>query len=298
MIYSHSQNFLFKKELVEKLIDNCQFKNTDTVVDIGAGSGIITDVLSKKVTKVKAFEIDNKYFEILKNKFGNNSKVELERGDFLIHRFNMSENPLQVFSNIPYNQTTKITKKILLDEEIFENVYLVVQKQAAERLMGIKEGLLYSLFILNKYEPKIEHEFKYSDFKPVARVKSVLISFKRREQNLVEFKDDKFFKDFISFLVMQQRPTILERLEKLMPARTAIELLKNSGIKTHASLYDIEKSKFFTLFQNFKLNNTSFHSKVEKSYQNYLRINESNVKTYRTRPAPKNEVHRPHHKRS
>ena len=77
MIYSHSQNFLFKKELVEKLVDNCHFKNTDTVVDIGAGSGIITDVLSKRVVKVKAFEIDSKYFEILKNKFGDNSKVEL-----------------------------------------------------------------------------------------------------------------------------------------------------------------------------------------------------------------------------
>ncbi|NBO17601.1 MAG: 23S ribosomal RNA methyltransferase Erm, partial [Proteobacteria bacterium] len=172
MIYSHSQNFLIKKDLVENLIKKANFNLKDTVIDIGAGNGIITECLLNKVSKIYSFEIDEKYQIILTAKFKNHENVSIIGEDFLNFNLQNIKNPLQTFSNIPFNQTTKITKKILIDSNQFEKVFLIMQKQSAERLLGIKEGLLLSLLVLNKYEGKIIHEFKYSDFKPVSRVRS------------------------------------------------------------------------------------------------------------------------------
>lgn len=298
MNYTHSQNFLFKRELVENLIKKADFNSIDNLVDIGAGGGIITDCLKDKVNQVYSFEIDKKYQIILKDKFKNSKNVTILDEDFLTFNLKKLKNPLSTFSNIPYNQTTKICKKILIDSEEFEKVYLIVQKQSAERLLGKKEGLLLSLLIFNKYEGEIIHEFKYSDFKPVSRVKSVLISFKKRNKYLINKEDEKLFKDFIAFIVMQQKPEIIQRLEKLISPRASIEILKSSGINIHSSLYEIPKVKYFDLFENFKLNLKSFHYKVNNSYLQYLKINDSNVKNFRTRSAPKNEVPRSHNQRS
>jgi len=52
MIYSHSQNFLFKKDLVEELVRKTNFSDDDVVLDIGAGNGIINEIIQKKVKKI------------------------------------------------------------------------------------------------------------------------------------------------------------------------------------------------------------------------------------------------------
>lgn len=298
MNLSHSQNFLFKKELVNQLVNKANFNSEDIVLDIGAGSGIITDSLKIKCKRVFAFELDSKFQSILKEKFKKDQNIEVVEEDFLTFNLQKIKNPLNTFSNIPYNQTTKITKKILIDNNEFKKVYLIMQKQSAERLLGIKEGLLISLLIFNKYQGSIIHEFKYSDFKPVSRVKSVLISFIKRERNLISFDDEKLFKDFIAFIIMQQKPEIIQRLEKLISPRASIEILKSSGINIHSSLYEIPKEKYFTLFENFKLNLKPFHHKVNNSYLQYEKTNNTNVKIYRTRSAPKNEIPRSHNQRS
>jgi len=296
--YSFSQNFLFNKELVESLVKKANFSYEDTVIDIGSGSGIIADSLKSKVKKVIAFEIDEKFKKILREKFKNNENIEVLGEDFLNFNLKNLKNPLNTFSNIPYNQTSKICKKILIDTDDFQKVYLIMQKQSAERLLGLREGLLLSLLIFNKFEANIAYEFKYSDFKPVSRVKSVLISFKKRERNLVLKEDEKLFKDFIAFIIMQQKPEIIQRLEKLISPRASIEILKVTGINIHSSLYEIPKEKFIEMFYNFKLNLKPFHYKVNNSYLQYEKINQANVKNYRTRSAPKNEVPRSHNQRS
>lgn len=298
MIYSHSQNFLFKKDLVDSLIKKANFQKDDVVLDIGAGNGIISEILKTKVGRVYSFEIDEKYQKILKDRFNQDQNVEIVEEDFLTFNLSKLKNPINTFSNIPFNQTSKITKKILLDSNQFEKVFLIMQKQSAERLLGMKEGLLLSLLILNKFEGRIVHEFKYSDFRPVSRVRSVLISFMRRESQLVKKEDEKLFKDFIAFLIMQQKPEIVQRIEKILPPRASVQILKASGINIHSPLYEIEKEKFFEIFENFKLNFKQFHHKVDRSYEQYEKVNQKNVKTYRTRSAPKNEIPRSYNQRS
>lgn len=298
MIFSHSQNFLHSKELVKNLIIEAKLSKEHPVLDIGAGNGIISEILLTEGFEVYAFEIDKKYVDILKKKFGNNPKFKLIEGDFLEFKFWNKEGPYQIFSNIPFNQTTKILKKILIDENVFSQIYIVMQKQAADRIRGIKEGLLISLLTLNNFKIQEKYQFRYSDFRPVARVKSVLINFQKRERPLVDKKDEVLFRDFLSFIIMQQRPSILERVEKLLPASRAVKFLNLSEINLHQNLYDIDKIKFFEMFEIFKNEFKDIHKKVEKSYANYLKINESNVKVYRTRQSPQNEIPRTYNQRS
>jgi hypothetical protein len=97
---------------------------------------------------------------------------------------------------------------------------------------------------------------------------------------------------------MQQKPEIIQRIERILPPRASVTILKMCDINIHASLYEIKKDSFFDLFENFKLNFKQYHHKVEGSYKEYEKINQANVKNFKTRPAPKNEIPRSYNQRS
>ena len=74
---SYSQNFLKDKNLVLKLIENSSTTKNDVVFEIGAGEGIITELLLKKAKNVIAFEIDKLLFNKLLQKFKSNTSLTL-----------------------------------------------------------------------------------------------------------------------------------------------------------------------------------------------------------------------------
>lgn len=78
-----TQNFLHSKELVKHLIDICNVKSDDVVIEIGPGKGIITNELVQTANKVIAVEFDEELYERLRNKFQGNNKVDIIYGDIL-----------------------------------------------------------------------------------------------------------------------------------------------------------------------------------------------------------------------
>ena len=133
-----SQNFLHNPKLIAKLIRNSSIGKSDTVVEIGAGSGIITNELLEIAKNVIAIEIDRKLCLYLKHKFKSDKKLRLINCDFLDYVLPIT--PFKVFSNIPFNITSAVLRRLISSNNFFEG-YLIIQKEAA-KILGVKPTTL------------------------------------------------------------------------------------------------------------------------------------------------------------
>lgn len=279
--FTISQNFLSNPELVKKLIKNSEIPKEDIVLDIGVGKGIISKQLIELGYKVLGYEIDKNLTKNLNQEITQNSMFKLVETDFLTEKFHQKEH-LSVFSNIPYSQTTKIAQKLLIENPFFNRVCLIVQEESAYRLQGLNEGLLLSVIILNNYESKILYKFKKSDFTPKPRVNSVLIEFIKRDTPLVPTEKFETFLDFICFIIMQQKPTINDRLAGLLSTHEKENFLNLLKLDGRLSLYQIDKLKYFDMYKTF-LEKFPKQTTIKGYYKKYQAINSRNQKVYRTR---------------
>ena len=107
---SLGQNFLLNKEIIKKIVETGNITNQSTIIEIGPGTGNLTEeILKKNPKKFYAIEKDKDLFLNLKNKF--NTSLELINNDVLNICWDSFNNENIVFGNLPYN----ISAKLLID---------------------------------------------------------------------------------------------------------------------------------------------------------------------------------------
>ena len=107
---SDSQNYINNQQLVNKLLEFVDFEPIKTILEIGPGKGIITNVLIKQNKKIIAIEADQKLFSELQKKYANVTNLSLIHTDFL--KYTTPNEPFIIVSNIPFNITASIIRKI------------------------------------------------------------------------------------------------------------------------------------------------------------------------------------------
>ena len=122
-----SQHFLKSPKIALILIGHSNLKKRDLVIEIGAGSGVITSALSKRVKKVIAIEPDENTAKKLKDNLQkrNIKNVEVIEKDFL--DFKLPNEPYKIFSNPPFHLSSKIIHKLIESENPPESFYLILQ---------------------------------------------------------------------------------------------------------------------------------------------------------------------------
>lgn len=164
------------------LIGHSNIKKRDTVLEIGAGSGVITSALSKRCTKVVAIEPDEKTAALLRKNLARQGieNVEVVEEDFL--EFDLSRLPegYKVFSNPPFHLSSKIVHKLIESENRPASFYLILQKQFALKLIATDRHYTSQLGyeLLEKYSTKIRLPLRATDFTPPPAVPTVLFEAK------------------------------------------------------------------------------------------------------------------------
>lgn len=163
------------------LVGHSNIKKHDLVLDIGAGSGVITFALSKKAREVWAIEPDSETAEKLRK---NLEKYKIENvkvfeEDFLA--LDLPNEPYKVFSNPPFHLSSKIVHKLLESENSPESFYLILQKQFALKLLNTDRHYTSQLgaTLIKKYQTKIKYPLKPTDFTPPPAVPTVLFEAKK-----------------------------------------------------------------------------------------------------------------------
>lgn len=176
-----SQHFLKNPRLALILIGHSNLKKRDTVVEIGAGSGVITSALSKRVSKVIAIEPDQETAAKLRINLEKRGilNVEVVEKDFL--EYELPEGPYKVFSNPPFHLSSAIVYKLIEAENPPEAFYLILQKQFALKLLNTDRHYTsqLGLALTREYQTKIRLPLKPTDFTPPPAVPTVLFEAKR-----------------------------------------------------------------------------------------------------------------------
>lgn len=222
------QNFLFDKNILRKIISAAQLTKNDTVLEIGAGTGLLTEFLAESAGRVVAVEIEKNFLETLKQKFLSSPHVKIIEGDFLkiplnniLHNNHDVEENVKVVANIPYSITAPILTKLLPNSHFFDVIILTMQKEVADRLCAKPRTKAYgSLTLFVNYYCTAEKLFTISPscFFPKPEVYSACVRLCVRKEKTVVVKDEDFFFRVISCAFQQRRKTLQNALMPL-PAR-------------------------------------------------------------------------------
>lgn len=189
------QNFLRSPKLALFLIGHSNIKKRDLVIDIGAGSGVITSALAKRCRKVIAVEKDAETAKRLRENLAkqNITNIEVFEGDF--REMKLPDEPYKVFANPPFSLSAEVFYKLLnlenLDGRIYkkegeaprrpEAIYLILQKQLALKLIITERHYTSQLgrLLSDDYATRIRLPLKPTDFTPPPKVPTVLFEAKK-----------------------------------------------------------------------------------------------------------------------
>lgn len=245
-----TQNFLNNPKLVKNLIQKSEIGPEDIVYDLGAGDGVISQILCEIAKEVIAVEFDKNLFTTLTTKFSGNSKIKVLYSDIL--KLSFPNQKYKIFSNIPFNISSALISRIYLRTFIPPvDAFYVVQKEAAERFMGKGEGYLFSLLIRPFYTMEVIYQFSKTDFTPVPSVYPVLLRIKQKSNPLVDYSNSNLYRDFICFVLLQQKPNIRLRLKKIFSNLQIDRILSDLNVSKEATVKDISFDKWIDIFNRF-----------------------------------------------
>ncbi len=217
---SLGQNFLIDKNIIKKIVEVGNVKNESTILEIGAGTGSLTEyILEKKPKKFFIIEKDKNLVDFLNNKFG--KKIHTINDDVLNVTENLiSTEKLIVFGNLPYNISTQILSKWItnLDQKNwYENYILMFQKEVANRILAATNSKEYGrLSILSNWKLDIKKilDINASCFMPKPKVTSTLLKFTPKKKFL-KLKNPKNLEVVSRIFFNQRRKKIKNPLNQL-----------------------------------------------------------------------------------
>ena len=214
------QSFLEDKNVISKIILAADIHAQDIVVEIGAGLGIMTEILASQAGKVIAIDVDPRMTAILRERLKGQPRVEIMEKDILTCDFSTLQSDdkalkLKVIGNIPYNISTPILFHLLAFRRHISAMVLMFQKEVVDRIVaspGTKEYGIPSVLISMFAIPTKEMNVPASCFYPQPKVASSVIKIVTREKPLVELTDEHFFFRIVKIAFAMRRKTILNNL--------------------------------------------------------------------------------------
>lgn len=215
---SLGQNFLIDPDVCPAMAAAACDKDTG-VIEIGPGIGVLTAELSKTAKRVVAVELDERLKKILPITLADCKNAEIIYGDImkmdikkLIEEKFSDCAKVAVCANLPYYITSPIVMGLLESRLPVDNITVMVQKEAAERLcakVGTREAGAVSVAVSYYSEPKILFEVPRTCFMPSPKVDSAVIKLKIREKPPVNVNSEDHFFRLVKACFAQRRKTLV-----------------------------------------------------------------------------------------
>ncbi len=208
------QNYLLDKNIIDKIIGEIKPEKDDNIIEIGPGTGSLTEKLITEVKNLTAIEIDSRVIENLKIRF---PSINIIHKDILKTDFKdlvLDNNKLRMVGNIPYNLTSPIIFSMIENKDIINDSVLMVQFEVAKRMTAKKGTKDYGILsVLLNYFTDIKLCFKVSPnvFYPKPKVFSAVVHifFKKKFTYAV---DDNIFIKIVKSSFGNRRKTLKNSL--------------------------------------------------------------------------------------
>ena len=185
---SLGQNFLIDDKVLDLIVNLGKISSNDTVLEVGPGTGNLTEKILKKVPKkLIVVEKDQNLSQILKKKFNNN--IEIINDDILNYNQQLLyKKKIIIFGNLPYNVSTQILTswiKISNVNKFCKKFILMFQKEVADRILADFNSKDYGrISIISSWKMEIKKiiDIDPISFSPRPKIKSSLLVFKPKDK--------------------------------------------------------------------------------------------------------------------
>lgn len=222
------QNFLTSEEILEEVISKAKISKDDIILEIGPGIGTLTSKLLETGAEVISVEVDLELIQPLKDRFFMYDNFTIISADILkvdiyteILRIlkekkkDLRNRKIKVVANIPYYITTPIIFKLLENRNIVSEIYIMVQKEVAERIcakIGTKESSSITYMVSYYTEYLWDIYVDKTKFMPSPKVDSKVIALRFREKPYPEVKNEELYFEIIRSAFLHRRKTFLNSI--------------------------------------------------------------------------------------
>lgn len=261
MLKKYGQHFLDDRAILEGIVDALGPSAADTVVEIGAGRGSLTDILAGRSARVIAIEIDRALAEQLRERYRDRPQVEIIEGDVLETDLNalaidagvMQPGDFLLIGNVPYYITTPILFKALEPPIPRRSVFLV-QREVAERIAATADTEAYGALTVNvAVVARAEQVLGVprAAFKPPPKVDSEVVRITPLARPLIESQLLPAFRTFVqaAFGLRRKQMQRVIRTIRGISAETAAEILDSAGIDSSARPEVVSPEGFVRVFR-------------------------------------------------
>lgn len=225
------QNFIIDENIINSIVNKSVIDKDTMVIEIGPGSGSLTQKLCESAKNVLCYEIDKTLGNILKTNLSNYNNVDIIFDDFLNRDVNediknYDFKKLYVVANLPYYITTPIITSIIEKKVNVDKIVVMVQKEVGDRFKavpGTKDYNSLSIYLNYHFNVKKIMDVSKNVFIPKPNVDSIVVEFNKKENEYNVDNLDLFFK-LVRDSFKQKRKTIrnnlksydLDKIEKVL----------------------------------------------------------------------------------
>lgn len=235
---SLGQHFLVDANILKKIATAAELAPEDTVVEIGAGIGTLTQELAQRAGRVIAVELDDRLIPLLQEHLHSYPNVVVVHQDFLQFdlRSVISDRKLSIVGNLPYYVTAPIVEKLVEAHEILKSATLLVQHEVAEKLCaapGSRNASAITIFVQSFADVQRLFSVSRHAFFPQPEVDSTLVRLQFCERPKFCAPEDIFFR-VVRAAFNLRRKTIKQALTRSpllnLPIEIALEALEQTRL--------------------------------------------------------------------
>jgi 16S rRNA (adenine1518-N6/adenine1519-N6)-dimethyltransferase len=218
------QNFLINKDIIKKIADIGIINKDTNIIEVGPGSGSLTEELLKRNPKqIFAIEFDkdlSNYLEKIKNNY-QNFNYEISDALTFDEKKIFKKNSI-IFGNLPYNISLKLLIKWIYSDPwppFYDQMILMFQKEVAERIVATSNNKKYGrISILTDARLDVKFHFNISkkEFNPIPKVDSSVLSFTPKKNINFKLKDLNILSDLTKIIFNTKRKMISKTLKKIL----------------------------------------------------------------------------------
>jgi len=230
------QHFLVSPSVLSGILRLADLSSEDVVLEIGAGTGILTDALASRAGRLLALELDRDLIAPLRQRFADRPHVDIIHADALTFDFDQLPSPIKVVANLPYGTAVPILTRLLTWRSRLRCAVTMLQREVAERLYAKAGTKAYgSLTLVTQWYATVEKGFNVppSAFSPPPKVMSTVVRIIPRPTPPVAVQDEAWLFRIIQAAFAQRRKMLVNALRHAFPPidpHHLRQILADSGI--------------------------------------------------------------------
>ncbi len=220
------QHFLIDKNLMLLLVECADIRQDDVVLEVGCGTGSMTELLAERAGKIIAVELDRNLAEIAGKQLAEIRTVELINTDILESKHTINhaitetlarahrqcKGRILLIANLPYHVASPVILNLLTGPTTADCMYVTIQKEVAERMTALPATADYgilSIFLHAMGKVETIRTLKPTVFWPQPQVDSAMVSFVRNCEKAGRIANIAVFSDIIHLFMGHRRKTLL-----------------------------------------------------------------------------------------